>query len=202
MFSFNQRPYFMTEKGQMHLGDALELLPYIPDESIDLICTSPPFALLRRKAYGNVHADNYIEWFMQFAYQFARILKPGGSLVIDIGGTWVRGVPVRSLYHYELVLRLCQPVENGGGGFHLAQELYWYNPAKLPTPAEWVTVRRVRVKDAVNTVWWLSRAPHPKANNRRVLKEYSNSQLKLMRNGYKPKLRPSEHDISDKFQTD
>jgi site-specific DNA-methyltransferase (cytosine-N4-specific) len=191
--------YFSTQMGSAFLGDSLELLPQLPDQSVDLICTSPPFALLRKKAYGNVHADDYIDWFMQFAYEFRRVLKPKGSLVVDIGGSWVKGVPVRSLYHFELVLRLCKPVEEGGAGFLLAQELYWYNPAKLPTPAEWVTVRRERVKDAVNTVWWLCLDPHPKANNRRVLKEYSESQIKLMEQGYKPMRRPSEHDISDKF---
>lgn len=188
--------------GAAYLADSLKILPKIPDESIDVICTSPPFALLRKKAYGNVHSSEYVAWFMRFAREFTRILKPTGSLVIDIGGTWVKGMPVRSLYHYELVLELCKPIEQGGGGFYLAQELYWYNPAKLPTPAEWVTVRRERVKDAVNTVWWLSRNPHPKANNRRVLKAYSEAQVKLMRDGYKAKMRPSEHDISDKFGKD
>lgn len=198
----NETPYFSSESGHAYLGDSLQLLPQIPDRSIDLICTSPPFALLRQKAYGNVHAREYVDWFMGFAREFARILKPKGSLFIDIGGTWIKGVPVRSLYHYELVLRLCDSVEAGGGGYYLAQELYWYNPAKLPTPAEWVTVRRERVKDAVNTVWWLSLDPHPKANNRGVLKPYSEAQIKLMEQGYKPKKRPSEHDISDKFAQD
>lgn len=198
----NETPYFATDLGKAYLGDALQILPQIEANSIDLICTSPPFALLRQKAYGNVHADEYFVWFMQFAREFARILKPEGSLVIDIGGTWVKGYPVRSLYHFELLLQLCKPAEEGGCGFNLAQELYWYNPAKLPTPAEWVTVRRERVKDAVNSVWWLSPSPHPKANNRRVLKPYSEAQEKLMRDGYKPKLRPSEHDISDKFGKD
>ena len=195
-------PYFATKHGQAYLGDSLKLLKNVKSDSIDLICTSPPFALLRKKAYGNVHANEYVEWFMQFAEEFARILKPKGSLVIDIGGTWVKGNPVRSLYHYELVITLCKPKSEGGGGFYLAQELYWYNPAKLPTPAEWVTVRRERVKDAVNTVWWLSLDPHPKANNRRVLKPYSDAQKKLMRDGYKAKKRPSEHVISKKFATD
>lgn len=195
-------PYFSTKMGHAYLGDALELLNAIPSQSVDLICTSPPFALLRKKAYGNVHANEYIAWFMNFAREFARVLKPQGSLVIDIGGTWVQGLPVRSLYHFELVLQLCKPVEEGGCGFYLAQELYWYNPAKLPTPAEWVTVRRERVKDAVNTVWWLSLDPHPKANNRRVLKPYSESQIKLMQNGYRAKKRPSGHDISTKFGRD
>jgi DNA modification methylase len=191
--------FYSTELGQAYLGDSLELLDEVADNSVDLICTSPPFALLRKKAYGNVHATEYIDWFMQFARKFARVLKPDGSLVIDIGGTWVKGAPIRSLYHYELLLKLCASEEDGGGNFNLAQELYWYNPAKLPTPAEWVTVRRIRVKDAVNTVWWLSLSEFPKASNRRVLKPYSESQKKLMENGYKPKRRPSEHDISDKF---
>ena len=194
-----ETPYFSGSRGHAYLGDSLALLPKVPSASVDLICTSPPFALLRQKAYGNVHADDYVTWFLQFARQFVRILKPKGSLVIDIGGTWLKGRPERSLYHYELVLQLCKPVSEGGCGFRLSQELYWYNPAKLPTPAEWVTVRRERVKDAVNTVWWLSLDEHPKANNRHVLRQYSEAQVKLMRDGYKPKLRPSEHDISDKF---
>jgi DNA modification methylase len=195
-------PYYSTDFGSAYLGDSLELLPKLESQSVDLICTSPPFPLLRKKAYGNVHSKEYIEWFMQFAREYARILKQKGSIVIDLGGTWNKGFPTRSLYHYELLIELCKPVEEGGCGFYLAQELYWYNPAKLPTPAEWVTVRRERVKDAVNTVWWLSLDEHPKADNRGVLKPYSEAQQKLMKNGYKAKTRPSEHVISDKFGKD
>ncbi len=195
-------PYYKTKFGAAYLGNSLELMSNISSESIDLICTSPPFALVRKKEYGNVDADEYVEWFKDYAAQFHRILKPTGSLVIDIGGSWIKGMPVRSLYHFELVIALCKAKEKGGLGFYLAQELYWYNPAKLPTPAEWVTVRRERVKDSVNTIWWLSKEPHPKANNRRVLKPYSDAMKNLIKNGYKPKLRPSGHDISNKFGND
>ncbi len=87
-------------------------------------------------------------------------------------------------------------------GFHLAQEFYWWNPSKLPTPAEWVTVRRIRVKDAVNCIWWLSPGPYPKASNTRVLQPYSDSMKDLLRNGYKAKKRPSGHDISERFNVD
>ncbi|PLS67663.1 MAG: site-specific DNA-methyltransferase, partial [Cyanobacteria bacterium M5B4] len=86
-------------------------------------------------------------------------------------------------------------------GFHLAEEFYWWNPSKLPTPAEWVTVRRIRVKDAVNTIWWLSKTPWPKASNTRVLQPYSESMLQLFEKGYQAKRRPSGHDISEKFST-
>ena len=199
--------FYETSHGAAYLGDSVELMRELPDHSVDVICTSPPFALLRQKKYGNVSANDYVEWFLPFATQFKRILAKGGSLVIDLGGTWLKGIPYRSLYHYEFLLQLCKPEEEDGLGFFLAQELYWYNPAKLPTPAEWVTIRRIRVKDAVNTVWWLRPSAvidhkDGKVSNRRVLKPYSDAQKHLMRNGYKPKMRPSEHDISSKFGKD
>lgn len=194
---FKKEPYYTTQYGAAYLGDALHFLRQMKSESVDLIVTSPPFALKRKKEYGNVDAKEYIPWFVDFAVEFKRILKDTGSLVIDIGGTWMEGQPTRSLYHFELVIALCKTL-----GFHLAQEFYWYNPSKLPSPAEWVTVRRVRVKDAVDPVWWLSKTPNPKANNRKVLKPYSDSMIKLLENGYKAKLRPSGHDISEKFARD
>lgn len=202
VIAIKQEPYYKTEFGAAYLGNSLELMKELPDESIDLICTSPPFALVRKKEYGNKDQHEYVEWFLGFAKEFQRILKPSGSLVIDIGGSWLKGYPIRSLYHFELVIELCKPTDKGGLGFFLAQELYWYNPAKLPTPAEWVTVRRERVKDAVNTVWWLSKQPHPKANNKRVLRPYSDAMKNLLKNGYDAKLRPSGHDISTKFGND
>ncbi|GIK57819.1 MAG: site-specific DNA-methyltransferase [Chloroflexi bacterium] len=189
---------FITRHGRIVHQDALEYMrSSIEDNSIDLIFTSPPFALLRKKDYGNVEEDKYVAWFKEFAHEFYRVLKPTGSLVIDIGGTWKPGQPTRSLYHFELLIMLCRQVQ-----FHLAQEFYWWNPSKLPTPAEWVNVRRIRVKDAVNCVFWLSKTPWPKASNRRVLVPYSDSMLDLIENGYQAKLRPSGHDISDKFQRD
>jgi site-specific DNA-methyltransferase (cytosine-N4-specific) len=118
-------------------------------------------------------------------------------MVIDIGGAWNQGQPTRHLYHFKLLIMLCEEY-----GFHLAQDFYWWNPSKLPTPAEWVTVRRVRVKDAINTVWWLSKTPWPKGSNRRVLQPYSPSMRELLEKGYKAKKRPSGHDISEKFSID
>ena len=194
---FRSKAFYTTRYGAAYLGDALTYLRQAERESVDLIVTSPPFALKRKKEYGNVNAKDYVPWFEDFAVEFKRVLKDEGSLVIDIGGTWIKGQPTRSLYHFELVIALCKTL-----GFHLAQEFYWYNPSKLPSPAEWVTVRRVRVKDAVNPIWWLSKTADPKASNRRVLKPYSDSMKKLLENGYKAKLRPSGHDISENFSKD
>ena len=187
-----------TERGQILHGDSLGLLhKTLPPSSVNLIVTSPPFGLVRKKSYGNEDADQYVEWFRPFAEGMRRVLKDSGSLVIDIGGSWKAGMPTRSLYHFELLIALCRDY-----GFHLCQEHYWWNPAKLATPAEWVNIRRVRVKDAVNCIWWLSKTPWPKASNRRVLAPYSASMKSLLKNGYTPKLRPSGHDISEKFGQD
>lgn len=199
MIATKVKPYYKTQLGSAYLGDALDLLDIIDKGSVDLIMTSPPFALRRKKEYGNVDAEKYVEWFLTFAEKFFDVLKPKGSLVIDIGGSWLPGKPIRSLYHYELLLALCKMSNRK---FYLAQEFFWYNPSRLPTPAEWVNVRRERVKDAVNCIWWLSKDPHPKANNRNVLQPYSDSMRELLKNGYKAKLRPSGHDISTKFSRD
>ncbi|HIK03166.1 MAG TPA: site-specific DNA-methyltransferase [Trichormus sp. M33_DOE_039] len=190
-------PYYTQQYGQAYLGDSLEIITTIPDSSINLILTSPPFALTRQKEYGNASAEKYIEWFLPFAVQFKRVLTDNGSFVLDLGGAYLPGNPTRSIYQYELLVRLCKEV-----GFFLAQDFYHYNPARLPTPAEWVTIRRVRVKDAVNVVWWLSKTPNPKADNRKVLKPYSHSMKQLLKNGYKAQMRPSGHEISEKFQKD
>lgn len=190
--------YFKAKLGQILVGDSAKILSdRFKAESVDLIITSPPFGLVRKKDYGNAPASEYCDWFRPFAKQFHRVLKKSGSFVIDIGGSWIPMQPTRSLYHFKLLVMLCEEYN-----FHLAEEFYWWNPSKLPTPAEWVTVRRIRVKDAVNTIWWLSKTPWPKASNRRILQPYSESMKQLLKNGYKAKKRPSGHDISEKFSVD
>jgi DNA modification methylase len=189
--------FHTTGRGKIYLGDSLEAMSAMKAASIYLIVTSPPFGLTRKKEYGNEQEDGYLRWFRPFADGFKRVLKPSGSLVIDLGGAWKPGFAVRSLYHFKLLIMLCEEF-----GFNLAQEFYWWNPSKLPTPAEWVNIRRIRVKDAVNTVWWLSKSAWPRASNRRVLQPYSHSMADLLAKGYKAKLRPSGHDISEKFAID
>lgn len=187
--------FYTTTQGAAYQGDSRELLDELPENSINLVVTSPPFALQKKKEYGNEDPKDYNDWFMDFARKVERVLTEDGSFVVDIGGGWQKGKPIRSLYHFELLVQLA----GDDGPFNLAQDFYWYNPAKLPTPAQWVTIERIRVKDAVNHVWWLSKGERPKADNTNVLKEYSDSQKKLMEDGYRDKKRPSGHDISDKF---
>ena len=188
-------PLYETTLGKAYCADCLEILDAIPKGSIDLIITSPPFALRRKKSYGNVSAEKYCEWFWPYAQAIHKVLKPKGSFVLDIGGSWNKGEPTRNLYHFELLLKLC----GQEGLFNLAQEFYWYNPAKMPSPAQWVTIDRVRVKDAVNPIWWLAKSARPNASNLRVLKPYTKSMENLLAKGYNNGSRPSGHVVSDKW---
>jgi DNA modification methylase len=192
---------YQTERGAAWLGDAVETLQtHVADDSVDLIMTSPPFALQRPKEYGNESQESYKTWFMPFADEFWRVLKATGSLVIDLGGAWEGGQPVKSLYAFELLVSLCRRPNRP---FVLAQDFYWYNPARLPSPAQWVTVERVRAKDSVNYVWWLSKTPHPKADNRRVLREYTGAMKRLIESGtYNRGRRPSGHVVREGFTED
>lgn len=188
-------PAYKTPFGAAYQGDASELLSGLESESVDLVVTSPPYALHFKKEYGNVDKRSYVAWFRPFAEQILRVLKPDGSFVLNIGGSYDAGRPTRSLYQFRLLLMLCDQL-----GFHLAQECFWYNPAKLPSPAEWVNVRRIRIKDSVEYVWWLSKTPFPKADNSRVLTAYSADMIRILEKGYRAKTRPSGHKITAKFK--
>ena len=187
-------PIYRTGYGAAFLGDAQKLLARIPTRTVNLFITSPPYALHFKKEYGNADKHDYIQWFTPFAKQIFRLLRDDGSFVLNIGGSYNQGIPTRSLYHFHLLVTLVEEI-----GFHLAQECFWYNPAKMPVPAEWVTVRRIRIKDSVEYVWWLSKTPWPKASNLRVLKKYSPDMIRLSRKGVRPAVRPSGHVIRDSF---
>ena len=193
-------PLYTTEYGEAHVGDSLELLPRLPEESVDLVVTSPPFPLQRRKEYGNEDEGSYVDWLMSFAEPVKRVLKETGSFVLDLGGAYKKNSPVRALHSFRIVVRMCEEF-----GFRLAEEFFWYNPSKLPSPIEWVNKRKIRVKDSVNTVWWFSKSDYPKADVRHVLTPYSERMKLLLRDGdrfYSPKKRPSGHDISTRFRED
>jgi hypothetical protein len=123
-----------------------------------------------------------------------------GSFVLDLGGAYEKGVPARSLYNFRVLIRFCDDLR-----FFLAEDFYWFNPSKLPSPIEWVNKRKLRVKDAINTVWWFSKTPWPKADITKVLAPYSVRMKKLLEDPaafYTPKVRPSGHDIGKGFAKD
>src|SRR6266516_3878589 len=174
-----EKPVYTTELGAAYCGDALDLIGRLPNGSVNLVVTSPPFALQREKEYldrsGHKRQEDYVEWLGMFGKLILEKLQPDGSLVLDIGGAYVKGAPERALYPFRVLLKFCDDL-----GFKLAQDFYWHNPAKLPSPIEWVNKRKLRAKDSVNTVWWLSKNAWPKADVTKVLAPYSERMRKLI----------------------
>lgn len=165
MTELNSRLGYSTPRGMCVCGDSLELLQYLQDDSVDLIVTSPPFALQRKKEYGNVNQDRYVEWLCQFGRIVFTKSKDTGSFVVDIGGAYEKGKPTYHLYQFKALIKLCDDI-----GFHLAQPFYWYNPSALPAPIEWVNKRKMRAKTAVNTIWWLCKQPFCKADISKIIR--------------------------------
>ena len=187
---------YRTGLGVMYWGNAEDVLrsqlrKY--EGKIQLIFTSPPFPLNRKKKYGNQKGEDYTRWLSGFASLFSKVLKSNGSIVMELGNAWEPGRPVMSTLALEALLDFKRV-----GQFSLCQQFVSYNPARLPTPAQWVTVERIRVKDSYTHIWWMSKTDRPKANNRRVLKAYSESMVRLLATKkYNAGKRPSEHHIGD-----
>jgi site-specific DNA-methyltransferase (cytosine-N4-specific) len=111
---------------------------------------------------------------------------------MEIGNAWEKGSPTQSILPYQALLGFLKE-----GKLKLCQEITYYNPARLPTPAQWVTIERIRLKDSTSKVWWMAKTEKPKADNRNVPKPYSASMRRLLERGtYNAGKRPSEHQIS------
>ena len=189
---------FKTDLGSIIHSDSLKRLKKHNDKSIDLIVTSPPFALTREKGYGNKKGDDHLDWLKKFGKVFYDKLKDEGSLVIDFGGSWVPNQPTRNLHQFKIPIIFHEEL-----GFHLAQEFFWWNTSKMPSPASWVTISRERITDSVNYIFWFSKTPNPKANNRKILKPYSKRMQTMIKNQtYNMRDRPSEHKISKVWAKD
>ena len=197
----NLHTIYSTQHGQQVVGDSRELLPRLPGQSIDLLFTSPPFALLRQKSYGNEEQADYVDWLVAFGRAALPKLKETGSFVVDLGGAYVRGRPVRSLYNYRVLLRFCDEL-----GYRLAEEFFWHNPAKLPSPIEWVNKSgRFASKILLTRFGGSQKTTGRKQMSGKVLAPYSERMKTLLKDAkkfYTPKLRPSGHDISDSFDRD
>ncbi len=197
------RPLYSTGLGTMYHGDSLDLLRskhFARNRGkVQMVFTSPPFPLNTKKAYGNLNGEKYVEWFSEYASLLRQLVTDDGSIVVEIGNAWEPGRPVMSTLVLRALLRFLER-----GGLNLCQEFIWYNPARLPSPIQWVNVERIRVKDAFTRIWWMSPSDRPKADNRSVLREYSASMKKLLKTGkYNSGRRPSQHNIGTKsFNSD
>lgn len=189
--------YYETDLGKLLLTDSYKELQNGSLKEykgkVNLIITSPPFPLNNKKKYGNLQGEEYKEWFINLAPMFEELLAEDGSLVIEIGNAWEAERPVQSLLHLECLFGLVQ-----SSNLRLIQEFICYNPSKLPSPAQWVTVNRIRTVDSYTHVWWLAKSDFPKADNTKVLRPYSKSMKRLLKKQkYNSGKRPSEHVISE-----
>lgn len=172
----NNKIGYTTEYGECCCMDSLLGMSEMENNSVNLIITSPPFALQRKKEYGNESQEEYVDWLCRFAEVAYCKLRIDGSFVIDIGGAYEKGIPAYSLYQFKALIKMCDDI-----GFKLAQPFYWHNPSALPAPIEWVNKRKLRAKTSVNTVWWLCKDPLAcKANVSNVLVPYSSRMEKLI----------------------
>jgi site-specific DNA-methyltransferase (cytosine-N4-specific) len=194
---------YRTSHGKMFHGrieDALRSSKFLElTGKVNLIVTSPPFPLVRKKRYGNENGETYLAWLESLAEPLSQLLTDDGSIVIEIGNAWEEGVPVMSTLPLEALLAFKK-----AANLKLCQHVICHNPARLPSPAMWVNVKRARLKDSFTHVWWMSRTENPKADNRRVLNPYSADMKKLLKSqSYNSGVRPSGHKISEKgFLTD
>ena len=191
-------PAFQTRLGRMYQGDSEQVLRQHPLTDyigrVQLILTSPPFPLNKKKKYGNLTGEAYLQWLTGLAPLFREYLKPHGSIVLELGNAWNPGSPTMSTLPLKALLGFLEAAD-----LNLCQEFVCFNPARLPTPAQWVNVERIRVKDAFTRVWWMSPNERPKADNRKVLTKYSKSMRDLLRRGtYNSGHRPSGHNIGAK----
>lgn len=188
---------YRTGRGRMYRGRVEDALGHAAFEAlkgkVSLILTSPPFPLVHKKRYGNETGETYLTWLQALATPLTDLLADDGSIVIEIGNAWEAGSPVMSTLPLEALLAFKRAAD-----LHLCQHVICHNPARLPSPAAWVTIRRIRLKDSFTHVWWMSRSKEPKANNRNVLKPYGREMKKLLRTQkYNAGERPSGHVISE-----
>ena len=188
-----------TELGSYYIGRCEELLrseefAHLKGQ-VQLILTSPPFPLNKKKTYGNLQRDEYRAWFKSLATLFSDMLSDDGSIVIEMGNAWEDGKPVQSLLHLRSLLDF---VDDRDAGLRLCQQFVAYNPSRLPSPASWVTIQRTRVTDSYTNIWWMAKCDNPKADNKKVLRPYSKSMRALLeRQDYNAGERPSGHRISE-----
>jgi len=189
---------YQTERGIFYQSKIEEVLSSQEFQQykgkFNLIFFSPPFPLNRKKKYGNLQGSEYVEWLSDIGVLLKDFLAEDGSIVVEVGNSWEPGMPVMSTLALKSLLEFLEK-----GEYNLCQQFVWNNPAKLPSPAQWVNVERNRVKDSFTYFWWMSKTPYPKADNRKVLVEYSKSMKSLLKNEkYNSGLRPSEHNIGEK----
>lgn len=182
---------FVTDKGTARWGFCEDAVSFLHDGEVNLILTSPPYPLSdgRQKGYGGEDHSGWLDRMRRRAEEWRRVIADDGSIVINLSPAWRRGMPTYSPLKERLLLALVDDL-----GLNLCQELFWENPSKMPGPAAWVTVGHKRLTPSVETLYWLSPSTDPNADNRRILRPYSDAmRARIKQGGERPAERPSGH---------
>jgi DNA modification methylase len=193
------KPIYRTAMGQAYNSSIEDFIasPRFQElkGTVDLILTSPPYPLVSPKAYGNRVGEDYKSWLSDIMTELKLLLKPKGSLVVEIGNAWDKGQPTMSTLPLETLIQIKEQ-----SNLNVCQQFIWNNPNKLPGPATWVNIKRIRVKDSFTHIWWYAPSVDPKANNQKVLTPYGEGMKKLLeKQDYNRGMRPSGHNIGDGF---
>ncbi|MEU3353649.1 DNA methyltransferase [Streptomyces sp. NPDC037389] len=143
-----------TDGGTLTQGDAVGFLRSLPDATARLVVTSPWFTGPFTASSTDPTGPGFVKWLDPFLTEIARVLRPDGSLVMELGCCWAKDAPVRTVQNFSAINGLL-----AGGDWHLLQEFYWYNPGFLDTDVEWSGRRRERFEDCVSMWFWLARTP-------------------------------------------
>jgi site-specific DNA-methyltransferase (cytosine-N4-specific) len=182
---------YETEQGTALWGTAEAAAGVIRDGSANLILTSPPYPVVTGKSYGRYMGEEYLQWLQSLAAEWRRMLPDDGSLVLNTADCWTPGLPTLQLYQEKLIIHLVEEL-----GYSFAQRFTWYNPAKPPT-SYWVTIKRQRLKQATENIYWLSKTAHPKVRQRSVPAPYGSSMLRgLAAGGCRRPMRTGRHGSS------
>ena len=174
-------PFIKTKKGEAYnasIEDFLNSKKAISLKGkVNLIFTSPPYPLIVPKKYGNKQGEEYLNWISDISRGLSELLTEDGSLVVEIGNAWNKGVPTMSTLPLETLISIAK-----SSNLKICQQFVWHNPGKLPGPATWVNVKRERITDSYTHIWWYSKNEHPKADNRKVLTPYTDAMKNLIKN--------------------
>lgn len=184
---------YETENGQAVWGTAETASEILADGCASLIVTSPPYPLRKLKPYQQATATaEYIEWMLGLAGEWHRVLADDGTLVLNLGQAYEAGQPTVSLYRERIYCALQDRF-----GFHLTGDNYWHSRSKLPAPAPYVTINRVRLIGSVEHVYAFSKSVRPSWDTRRCLVPYSEAmQRRLAAGGERGARRPSGHSLA------
>ena len=188
-------PYYSTPLGDAYLVDSLALMNALPGDSIDVVLTSPPYALHFKKEYGNAEKASYVEWFLPLRArdlpraQARRQLHPEHWRQLQQGGTDPLALPLQAP---------CRASSSRSASTWRRSASGTTRP-RCRCRLSGSPFGDIRLRDSVEYVWWLSKTPWPKANNRKVLKPYSKDMERLNQRGIRATVRPSGHNIKSSF---